>query len=80
MHWVKINPEIDRTKYRNQFPKNKPFLALFKGSIALCEYDEDLDHFFIGIMPASYLGFWKLDRDRECKITHICMLEMPEDY
>lgn len=76
MDWKKVN----RDDPRSSVPKDRPFLALWKGAICLCEFDEEVNHFFIGCMPASYLGFWKLDRDREAKFTHWCELVRPEEY
>lgn len=80
MKWNKIIPNIDRTKIRDQLPKDRPFIALWKGAFCLCEYDNDLDRFIIGIMPAMYLGFWKVDPERECKFTYWAELDLPEDY
>ncbi len=77
MEWQKIP---DRSNARLYLPTRRPFLVLWKGTVCLCEYDDEIDHFYMGTMPASYLGFWKLDKERESKITHWCELEMPEDY
>lgn len=77
MNWIKIS---DRNNARFYLPKNKPFIGLWKGSICLCEFDEELDHFYLGMMPGSYLGFWKLDKEREAKFTHYCLVEIPDDY
>jgi hypothetical protein len=76
MDWKRV----DRKNPREALPKDKVFLALWKGVICLCEFDEDIDHFYIGMMPAVYLGFWKLDKEREGKFTHWCELNMPCDY
>lgn len=75
--WKKVK---DKSRPRDDLPKDKQFICLWKGSICLCEFDEDIGHFYIGSMPASYGGFWKLDKDRESKITHWCELSLPEDY
>lgn len=77
MDWITIP---DRNEVRKYIPKDKPFLGLWKGVICLCEFDEDVDRFYVGMMPGCYLGFWKLDIEREGKFTHYCELELPEDY
>ncbi len=82
MNWKKIPNEFknNRDLLKNLLPKNEPFLVLWKGVICLCEYDEDIDRFYLGMMPASYLGFWKLDVEREGKFTHFCEIKIPSDY
>lgn len=80
MKWIKTDRSLDIEDFRRNLPLNKPFLCLWKGVICLCEYDQDIDRFFIGMMPISYLGFWKLDIEREKKITHYMILDLPEDY
>jgi len=77
MEWKKVK---DRNNVRSELPSDKPFLCLWKGTICLCEWDDDIKKFYIGMMPACYLGFWPLERERETKITLYCELQMPEDY
>lgn len=77
MEWISVK---DRNNVRNELPKDRVFICLWKGAICLCEFDEDVGNFYIGMMPACYLGFWKLDRDREPKITHWMKLNIPGDY
>ncbi len=80
INWKKIDLPFDRRKFISQLPEYKPFLVLWKGAICLCEFDVEIDRFFIGMMPASYLGFWKLDVERESKMTHWVELQLPKDY
>lgn len=76
LKWIKItNPAI-----RNELPKDKVFLALWKGCFAIAEYDEDEDRFYICFMPACMSGIMKVAHEREGKFTHYCNLEYPEDY
>ncbi len=75
--WKKIN---NRAAAKDELPKDKPFLGLWKGVVCLCEYDEEVRRFYIGMMPASYLGFWALDPEREGKFTHWAYIDIPEDY
>ncbi len=77
IEWITIPKDKNP---RDLLPKDKPFLALWKGAICLCEFDEEINRFYIGMMPASYLGFWKLDIDREKKFTHYANVELPKDY
>lgn len=77
MKWQKIE---DRSKARDYLPKDKPFLAFWKGVICLCQFDEDEDQFYIGFLPTEYTGFFKVAKEREGKFTHWIELELPEDY
>lgn len=77
MNWIKI---LDREKVREQLPKEKPFLCLWKGVISLCEYDEEEDSFYLCFYPAQYENIIKLIQERERKITHFAILDLPEGY
>lgn len=39
--------KVDKNNPRKDLPKDKPFLALWKGCFCFCEFDEDLNCFFI---------------------------------
>ncbi len=73
MEWISI-------ENRDQLPKDNVFLALWKGAFCIVEYKEDDDHFYMGMMPACYTGFMKVDHEREGKFTHYCDLKYPPDY
>ncbi len=77
MKWEKI---LDRQNPRNQIPLDRPFLAIWKGAFAICEYDEQLDKFFICYLPAQYSGPGSIDKEAEGKFYYWCDLEYPEDY
>lgn len=76
IQWKKVN--IDDPC--SSLPKDRQFLALWKGAICLCELDEDDDHFYLANQPATYRTSFKLHLEREPKVTHWCELERPEDY
>ncbi len=80
MNWIKIPEEVrfNRDLLKKTLPKENEFLCFWKGAICLCEYDQDVDRYYIGMMPACYLGFFKLEIEREAKITHFCALEHPK--
>jgi len=80
MKWIATNRDLYREDFKKTLPLDSPFLCLWKGTVCICEYEEEEDHFYIGMMPACNLGFWKLDRERERKITHYMRLELPDDY
>jgi len=67
------------TDDRSDLPTDQQFLGLWKGSIGLFEYDDDVDLFRMAMWPACY-EVTTLPKEREGKITHICLLERPEDY
>lgn len=74
MKWVIRKDILDRS----DLPKDQPFLALWRGSICLCDYDDDDDSFYFVNYPSEY-EVSKMAREREPKITHICFLEMPTE-
>lgn len=77
MEWIKIP---DNEYARNYLPKNEPFLALWKGTYCITEFDDEDDHFYICFLPAQMSGIIKVDHEREAKFTHYCKLELPKDY
>jgi hypothetical protein len=72
MHWQKV---IDR----NSMPKDRQFIALWKGIPCISEYEEDSNTFFVCFHPSVY-GVMHVDSDREMKFTHWCEIFLPEDY
>lgn len=77
MKWIKIsNPHI----VREELPKDKQFLALWKGQFGICEFNEDEDFFCLCLLPAQMAGIMNVSREREGKFTHYALLEYPEDY
>lgn len=78
MEWITIK---DRNKVRFEIPIDvSTFLALWKGQFCLASYDEEIDHFYLQMLPGTYNGDMKVDHEREGKFTHFCKLEYPEDY
>ena len=75
MQWITRKDIHDRS----DLPKDQQFLALWRGAICLIEYDYDVDLFRICNQPAYY-DVYTLPLEREPKITHICLLKIPEDY
>lgn len=72
MKWMRVE--------NKELPKDRVFLALWKGAICLCAYDEDEEHYYISMYPAEYTHSMKVDEERMEKFTHYCELELPEDY
>lgn len=72
MKWISVKEK--------PLPKDKVFLALWKGAFVLSEYDDEIQKFCIGFLPAQMCGFACLDKESENRITHWCELEFPEDY
>lgn len=72
MNWIRIEDQ--------PLPKDRQFLALWKGGICLAEYDEEEGRFYICMFPASIAGIMRVSQERENKFTHWCELERPEDY
>ena len=79
MEWIKIPADMPGHRKRDLLPKDRQFLALWKGTPSLMEWDGEDSTFWISFLPAS-MGAWKLSVEREGKITHWCDLEMPKDY
>lgn len=78
---MKLNKIKDRNNVRKELPMHgSTFLALWKGQFCLACYDEDIDHFWIQMLPGTYSADMKVDHEREGKFTHWCKLEYPEDY
>lgn len=77
MKWNKVP---DHCRSREVLPKDGEFLALWKGSICLCEYSMEENCFWIAMYPSQQAGFMRVSHDREGKFTHWCQLELPEDY
>lgn len=75
MKWItRIN-----VNNNSDLPRDRQFLGLWKGIICLIEYDEEENRFYMANQPSSY-GCSKISQERECKITHFCILEMPDNY
>ncbi len=75
LNWKKV---VD-----NPIPKDRIVLALWKGTICLCEWDDGdgiKGNFWISMMPATFPDNFKIQKEREIKFTHWCELNIPEDY
>lgn len=64
----------------NDLPKDRVFLALWKGAKCLVEYDEEDHLFYLAMMPAQTCGIMRVPQDREMKFTHWADIEWPENY
>lgn len=67
MNWNKIEfsgnyPHIPRD--------GSNFLAIWKGRICICQYDEEEGRFFICFDPGDYCSTMKVSQDRENKFSH----------
>lgn len=79
MHWRKIPIEDHYLKLRQHLPLDTQFIAIWKGVMCLCEYDENEDRFYIGMLPSTGMGFFRLDKDRECKFTYVLDVILPKE-
>lgn len=61
-------------------PKDRQFLALWKGAVGLCQYDEEENAFYWCNQPAVYAGIMRVSHEREAKFTHWCDVTIPDDY
>ncbi len=77
MEWIKIP---DTENVRKYLPKDKVFLALWKGQFCLADYDEEIDRFWLQMLPGTYEYDMQVPLERERKFTHYCNLELPKDY
>lgn len=77
MEWVAIPKSAEPRQY---LPLQDQFLALWKRAIFMVQFDEDEKCFFMCNQPSEYPGVMKLDREREAKFSHYCLLERPKDY
>lgn len=77
MDWIKIK---DRNHAAQELPKDRIFLALWKGSFCIAEWDKEEQRFYIGMMPCIMIGMMRIEPEREIKFTHWCELKLPEDY
>lgn len=76
MDWIKIK---DCQNARAEMPQEKQFLAIWKGAVCLCQFDEIEEVFAICYYPASYESF-VVSPEREIKFTHWAEIPLPEDY
>lgn len=78
MEWISVKDTKDP---RECLPLDgSTFLALWKGQFCLASYDEDIDRFWLQMLPGLYTNDMKVDLEREGKFTHFCILKYPEDY
>lgn len=77
MDWIKIK---DREHAAQELPKDRVFLAIWKGVICIAEWKQKEQRFYIGMMPTQIIGFQKVEPERERKFTHWCELTLPDDY
>lgn len=75
MEWITIPKGTPYDKVRDFLPKDKVFIALWKGAICFCDYNDDDDHFYIAMQPHAYYDFQRVDHERERKFTHYCELK-----
>jgi len=71
MSWIKVfdRGELPRKKGGYKYTEPSIFLAIYKGTIALVEYDEDEDRFYMISWPAR-TGSWRLtDQEDEKRFT-----------
>lgn len=73
---MKWNPVQDR----NDMPFGRQFLALWKGTPCIAQYDDKENSFWISMFPAEMAGIMKVAHEREKKFTHWAELELPENY
>lgn len=69
MEWIKVNDF--------EMPKNRTFIAFWKGIYCLSEYDEG--HFYISFAPCIFFCGKKIEKHQEKWFTHWCELELPHD-
>jgi hypothetical protein len=75
--WITLPKGVN---VRSYLPMDESqFIVLWKGTIAICQYDEEDNQFYICFHPADS-GVFPLSQEREGKITHFMMLEKPKDY
>lgn len=74
MDWIKL-PEGFHNG-RTHLPLDRQFFAIWRGMPCICEYDDNEELFFISFQPSSY-GVMIVDRERECKFTHYCEIDIP---
>ena len=77
MKWIKIQ---NRELARQELPKDRSFLVMWKGRISICQFDKDEDSFFISFDPGVYEASWKISLDRERKFQYWAELEYPEGW
>lgn len=64
MNWIAVDD-------RYQLPRDgSVFLAIWKGTIYLCQFDVDEDCFYVVCEPARYSQCWGISRRRPMKFTH----------
>lgn len=68
--WIAVNS-------RDSLPKEVNFLCMWKGCVAMAEYDEDIDKFIIVLACGYGLNSFDLIEERERKITHWMPLPEP---
>lgn len=73
MNWKKVES-------REDLPKKRPFISLWKGLICITEYDDEQDKFWIMFSPYVYERPWIIPHDRESKFSHYVPLDYPEAY
>jgi hypothetical protein len=65
---------------RNDMPFDRQFLALWKGTPCIAQYDKAENYFWISFFPAEMAGLMKVAHEREKKFTHWAEITYPEDY
>lgn len=56
------------------------FLALWRGCICLCQFNEEENLFFLCIRPGNEGLVAAISNEREGKFTHMILWERPRDY
>jgi hypothetical protein len=70
MEWIKVENS-------HELPRNGDiFLAIWKGRISMCQFDQEEGRFYIMFEPADYSQSWCIDQSRENKFTH--WMSLPE--
>lgn len=73
MQWINVKDQ--------PLPKDgSTFLALWKGQFCLISWDEDIERFWLQMLPGQYERDMEVAPERELKFTHWCKLIYPEDY
>ena len=73
--WKKIK------NIRSDVDLYKRFLVVWRGAVALAEYNEDQNNFWLCLWPATDLSFTQVAAEGETTITHWMPLPTaPEDF
>ncbi len=76
--WIKVE---DKNIVRHYLPMyGTTFLALWKGQFCLASFDEDIDRFWLQMLPGQLSGDMEVSLEREGKFTHYRVLDYPKDY